>query len=123
MPHPVVHWEIAGRDMPALREFYAKAFGWNIVDAGPTYSLVEAADGGLGGGIMQTPGQAPPYVAVYVAVDDLHASLDEIKNLGGTALVPPTAIDESMSFAMFRDPEGNVIGLLKRTDPHPPVAE
>jgi len=42
--------------MSALREFYAKAFGWTITDAGPNYCLVQPADGGLGGGIMQTSG-------------------------------------------------------------------
>lgn len=32
-------------------------------------------------------------------------------------LVAPTAINESASFAMFRDPEGNVVGLLKQSGP------
>lgn len=117
MARPVVHWEIAGRDTSALREFYAKAFGWTITDAGPTYALVQPVGGGLDGGIMRAPGQSPPYVTIYVRVDDLDAALAEIGALGGTPLVPPTAINEAASFAMFRDPEGNVVGLLKQTAP------
>jgi predicted enzyme related to lactoylglutathione lyase len=117
MAHPVVHWEIGGRDLPALREFYAKAFGWAFTDAGPTYSLVQPGDGGLGGGLMQTSDQMSPYVTVYVQVDDLDAALAEITTLGGTTLVAPTAINETASFALFRDPEGNVVGLLKATGP------
>lgn len=117
MAHPVVHWEIGGRDASALREFYAKAFGWTFIDAGPSYSLVQPTDGGLGGGIMQTSGRTPPYVTIYVQVDDLDAALTDIGNLGGSALVPPTAINETMSFAMFRDPDGNVVGLLKYATP------
>ena len=42
MPQPVVLWEIGGRDLAAMREFCAKAFGWAITDAGPNYALVEA---------------------------------------------------------------------------------
>jgi predicted enzyme related to lactoylglutathione lyase len=117
MTHPVVHWEIGGRDMPALREFYAKAFGWTITDAGPGYCLVQPADGGLGGGLMQASDQMPPYVTVYVQVDDLDAALAEIGTLGGAMLVPPTAISDQASFALFSDPEGNVVGLLKATGP------
>jgi hypothetical protein len=117
MPQPVVHWEIGGRDLPALRDFYAKAFGWTITDAGPTYALVQAVNGGLGGGLMQASEQTPPYVTIYVQVDDLDAALAEIAELGGTTLVPPTAINDTSWFALFRDPEGNVVGLLRATEP------
>jgi predicted enzyme related to lactoylglutathione lyase len=51
--HPVVHWEIGGPDAPALREFYSKAFGWQMIDAGPEYTHVHATGDGFGGGIMQ----------------------------------------------------------------------
>lgn len=115
MAHPVVHWEIGGPDMPALREFYAKAFGWTITDAGPTYCLVQPTDGGVGGGLMQTSEQMPAYVTVYVQVEDLDTALAEIDALGGTTVVPPTAINDTATFAMFRDPQGNVVGLLKAT--------
>lgn len=115
MTHPVVHWEIGGHDMSALREFYTKAFGWTIDDAGPRYALVQAVEGGMGGGLMQIRDDVRPYVAVYVQVDDLDAALDEVVNLGGTRLVSPTAINDAASFAMFRDPEGNIVGLLQAT--------
>ncbi len=117
MSHPVVHWEIGGRDAPALQEFYAKVFGWTITDAGPDYSLVQPVGGGLGGSIMRTRGDTPPRVTVYVRVDDLDEKLADVEHLGGRRLVPPTAINESASFAMFCDPEGNVVGLLKQTGP------
>lgn len=117
MSHPVVHWEIAGRNVGALRDFYAKAFGWDVIDAGPNYRLVQPEDGGMGGGLMATPGDIPPYVTIYIRVDDLDAALTDIGHLGGVTVVPPTAINETASFAMFRDPEGNVVGLLKTAAP------
>jgi hypothetical protein len=123
MTHPVVHWEIGGRDAGALRDFYHKAFGWSLTDAGANYTLVAPADGGFGGGIMQTPEGTPPYVTIYVQVDDLDTALGEVQRLGGTTVVPPTVIDGTASFAMFADPEGHVVGLLKATGPIGPPAK
>jgi uncharacterized protein len=117
MPNPVVHWEIGGHDLKSLEDFYAKAFGWTIRDGGPGYRMVDPTDGGLGGGLMQARGQMPPYVTIYVQVEDLETALKTVGDLGGTPLVPPTRINDTMSFALFRDPEGNVVGLLRATGP------
>ena len=124
MAHPVVHWEIGGHDIAALREFYTKAFGWKIDDLSPGYALVEAVEGGVGGGLMQTHDDMPSYVSVYIQVDDLDAALDQIMELGGTPFVPPTTINDAASFAMFRDPDGNIVGLIRATGPiaDPPAA-
>ncbi|MVU77606.1 VOC family protein [Nocardia sp. ET3-3] len=116
MGYPVVHWEIGGPDAAALREFYGKAFDWKMIDAGPDYSLVDGVDEGLPGGIMQTRQNMPSYVTVYIRVPDLDAKLSEIQQLGGTVVVPPTQISDTMSFALFSDPGGAVVGLLQGLD-------
>jgi predicted enzyme related to lactoylglutathione lyase len=113
MPHPVVHWEIAAKDANKAREFYANLFGWQFDTTNPDYAMLAAQDGGIGGGIMQTPDQAPPYVTIYVSVEDLAATLARAGSLGATTIVPPTPIEGVGSFAMFSDPEGRVIGLLQ----------
>ena len=85
-----------------------------MTDAGPEYTIVDGVDGSLAGGIMQTREGMPPYVTIYVRVDDLDAALSEIGHLGGRTVVPPTEINESMTFALFADPEGNTVGLLRQ---------
>ena len=41
MSHPVMHFEIAGKDRPALNAYYAKLFGWEIHDeAAMNYSMI-----------------------------------------------------------------------------------
>jgi predicted enzyme related to lactoylglutathione lyase len=117
MTHPVVHWEVGTGDAAATREFFAKAFGWTMTDAGPEYTLVAPVDGGLGGGIMQTRAGMPSYVTIYIQVDDIDAKLAEIAELGGHTVVPPTQINADATFAMFADPSGNVIGLLRASGP------
>lgn len=47
----------------------------------------------------------------------LDAKLTEIGQLGGKVVVAATAIDDKMSFALFADPEGTVVGLLRTTAP------
>jgi predicted enzyme related to lactoylglutathione lyase len=113
MSNAVVHWEIGGRDLAVLRDFYAKAFDWTIDDVNDDYSLVRPEDGGIGGGLLQTRHRMPPYLTVYVTVDDLQSTLNTIVGLGGTLTVPPTRINESMTFALFQDPSGNTVGLLQ----------
>ncbi|MEU4689914.1 VOC family protein [Actinoplanes sp. NPDC023714] len=113
MTNAVMHWEIGGRDLPALREFYAKTFGWTIDDAGEDYCLVEPVGGGTGGGLMQTPPGMPAYVTIYIDVTDLTATLHTIIESGGTLLKPPTRINDSLTFALFQDPAGNTVGLLQ----------
>jgi uncharacterized protein len=110
--HPVVHWEINARDPKALHGFYAALFGWKINADNPmSYGLVTAGSGGINGGIG--PAQGPPHVTVYVRVPDLDATLRRAAELGGSTVVPPTHIPNMVTFAVFTDPQGNRIGLVK----------
>ena len=114
MDHPVVHWEIAAKDAKTLQDFYSKLFDWRIEGGNPmNYGLVDTGgQGGINGGITATQGNFPTYVTFYVHVDDLQAYLNKAESLGGKTVVPPTPIPNIGSFAMFHDPEGNLIGLF-----------
>ena len=116
MGNPVVHFEIAGPDGPALQQYYRDLFGWNVEVTGEEmgfYGLAQANEGGIGGGILGTQeGMPPNYVTVYIQVDDLQAALDKISDNGGTSLMPPMEIAPGMgSIAMFTDPADNFLGL------------
>ena len=116
MGNPVVHFEIAGPDGPALQQFYRDLFGWNVEVAGEEmgfYGVVQANEGGIGGGIFQTDGDMPPnFVTVYVQVDDLQAALDKISVAGGASVMPPMEIAPDVgSVAMFTDTANNFMGL------------
>ncbi len=114
MGQPVVHFEVTGKDAAKLRDFYSKLFDWKIeVDPNMGYGMVEPAEGGIGGGIMQAQGDMPGYLTFYVAVDDLQAYLNKAESMGAKTIVPPTPIPAVGSFAMFNDPEGNLVGLFK----------
>lgn len=112
MAHPVVHFEIAGANGEGLVAFYRDLFGWKIQPSGPDYWLVTTEEGGIGGGLMQTRDEMPAYVTVYVSTDDLEDSIRRVGELGGEMVVPPMEIPGVGTFAMVRDPGGNMIGLF-----------
>jgi predicted enzyme related to lactoylglutathione lyase len=113
MEHPVVHFEILGPDGAALQTFYAELFGWQIDADNPAhYGMVTPVAPGIGGGVGPSQ-DGTPFVTVYVQADDLQASLDKAISLGGTKLMDPTDIPGGPSIAMFTDPQGNTVGLVK----------
>lgn len=116
VPQPVVWFEVVGKDGPALQRFYGKLFNWQISDAGDGsgYGLVQGADKGIGGGVGASPDGGPGHVTFYVEVDDPAAYLTRAEQLGGAVVLPPTEIPQfHLTFAMFTDPEGHLIGLSK----------
>ena len=114
MPNPVVHFEIHSKGTEGLRKYYAELFGWHInADNEMGYGMVETHAGkGINGGIMEAQDGAPNMVTFYVDSDDIQASLDKAVELGGSVIMPVTTVP-MVTFALFSDPEGNVIGLVK----------
>ena len=113
--NPVVHFEVLGRDAGALQKFYSEAFGWPLGSAeGPMeYTMVHPEGGsGIAGGIGKAP-QGPGHVTFYVGVDDPRAMLERIEQLGGRTVEPPTEVPGGVTFALFADPEGHVVGLVR----------
>jgi predicted enzyme related to lactoylglutathione lyase len=121
MGAPVVWFEVAGRDLDALRQFYSSLFGWKIEldPAAPMpYGMVNTgADGGIPGGVYAPGEPVGSYVSFYVAVDDLEGSLRQAEGLGAKVAQPPTPLPDGSRVAMFNDPEGHRIGLLQQATP------
>ena len=116
--HPVVHLEILGADAPRLQRFYGELFGWKITLNPAGYGYVPVAPASpvtLTGGIGPSP-QGRPLTVFYVKVDDPAATLRKVEGLGGRIVVPPVEVPGGITFARFADPEGNVIGIVRRKD-------
>jgi predicted enzyme related to lactoylglutathione lyase len=111
--NPVTWFEITGKDGPALQKFYSDLFGWKVDASNPmNYGMVEGKDGGIGGGIAASQDQSSQ-VTVYVDVDDVQAALDKATSLGGQIVMPPMDVPNGPKIAQFKDPQGNVIGVMK----------
>ena len=116
MTNPVARFEITATDLKGMRTFYGQLFGWDTSNDDQRYSLVRARDG-IGGLILKAEAGLPTFVTVYVEVDDVEQYLKKVEQLGGTIYVPPTEspVPGEKLFAVFGDPEDNLIGICERT--------
>ena len=109
-----MHFEAVGKDAQALQSFYKDAFDWQMQPAMPTYAMAHpGSDGGIDGGIGAAMDGGAGHVTFYVEVPDLEAALSKIEGLGGSTVMGPTEVPEGPTIAMFADPEGHVVGLIK----------
>jgi uncharacterized protein len=112
MAHKVIHFEIQGRDGKKSQEFYSKLFDWKVDANNPMeYGMVSGDAPGIGGGICKAMG--PPLVTFYVSAPDLKAALKKAERLGGKTVLEPQDIPNGPQIALFADPDGNVVGLVK----------
>lgn len=116
MTNPVGRFEIAATDLKAVREFYSNLFDWQTSSDSPTkYALVDTGDG-INGLIFRADPGVPTFVTFYIEVDDVEKYLEKAEQLGGTVYVPasPSPVPGESLFAVFGDPEGNIVGLRQR---------
>ncbi len=108
-----------GRPGPELARFYRSLFGWPVDVGEPVrgyqqHWFVPQQGGGIAGGVGATDGSS--FVTIYVEVEDLDATCEQVRALGGTVVLEPMSIPEirDLRIARFRDPDGNLIGLTER---------
>jgi len=116
MANHVSWFEVVGQDGEKLRSFYGDVFGskFNLPAPEMNYGMTDASDTGIAGGIGQAQG-GMGHATFYVGVPDPQAALDKIESAGGKTVVPVTEM-EMVTFAMFTDPEGHLVGLYKSDD-------
>ena len=119
MSHPIVHWELMGPDGDALNSFYHDIFGWKAeaVPGLAGYNMVSADSTGLAGAIGTGNEHMPSYQTMYVQVESIDEHLGKITAAGGTQVVPRTVVPGMVTFAMFNDPAGNLVGLVEAVTP------
>ena len=115
--HPIAHLEIPAANTGAAGKFYSDVFGWKI-ETNPTYNYVTfESEGGPRGGFVGPSGASPigykpDRLLVYLATDDIDATLATIEAHGGKTVHPKTEIPHVGWWAVFTDPTGNHLGLF-----------
>jgi predicted enzyme related to lactoylglutathione lyase len=114
MANPVTHFEVLGEDAAALQRFYGEAFGWQMQDVmdGAYYMANPGVPNAINGGVGSAQG-GPGHVTFYVEVDDPAAALEKIAQLGGRTVQEPMDVPNGPTIALFADPEGHIVGLVK----------
>jgi uncharacterized protein len=122
MDNPVVHFEILGTDGAKLIDFYRGLFGWALQDnplpGWPSYAIMEP-DQGIGGAVGSADAAPNGGVVVYVEVEDPDETLNRAVELGASVALPVTSVaGTALMVAWLRDPHGNLIGLVRRSEHH-----
>ena len=116
--NPVGWWEIGTKDADGLRDFFEKAFEWDIKkDDKMGYHEVPAGEGGggfHGGGFLTITEEmgVPPYVTFYITVDDVDAMAEKVKGLGATIVKDCFDIEGVGRICIFQEPTGTMLGLF-----------
>ncbi|NJB85648.1 hypothetical protein GGR26_001393 [Lewinella marina] len=121
MMHHALSWvEIPVTDFPRAQAFYSAIFDYEMpeMQMGPVRMgilLHDQQQGGIGGAICSGEGYTPSPDGPKVYLNggkDLTAVLDRVEAAGGQVLLSKTFISpDSGHFALFRDTEGNHVGL------------
>lgn len=117
-------YELITTDVAAAKAFYTNVIGWGAIDAsapGTAYTLFTAGTASVSG-MMDLPedarkmGAKPSWIG-YVGVDDVDATADRVKRLGGVVHVPPTDASNISRFSIFSDPQAARLALFKWLKP------
>ena len=112
-PHPICYVEIPAPDLARAHDFYRDIFGWSMQPSGD-YLMFESGEGALAGGLDPRKALGDG-VVLYIRVTDIPATLERIEQAGGQTIRPRSEVgDDYGYFALFRDPNGNQMGLWSR---------
>lgn len=118
MPNPFIHIELQTQDLTQAKAFYAALFDWRLNDIpGMRYTMI-GVEKGTGGGMMQSRSpDAPSRWIPFVQVEDVLATTDRVRTLGGTILQGPADVPGYGWYSVMTDPTGAVFGIWKPETP------
>ncbi len=102
-----------------LRDFYSAVAGWTTepvdMNGYSDYCMVPPGGGAPAAGVCHARGSnasLPPVWLIYITVENLDASLEQCKSLGGELISPVRNMGTSR-YAVIRDPAGAVCALFQ----------
>lgn len=101
-----------------VAKFYESVVGWkpNVREESESkdYEMLRPSDDECVAGVCHAEGgnaDLPPVWIVYIAVENVEASIEQAKEMGGTVVMGPKSYGSS-SFAVLRDPAGAVFAVM-----------
>ncbi|UCH32263.1 MAG: VOC family protein [Candidatus Bathyarchaeota archaeon] len=113
----VVHFEIEAEKPERAIEFFENVFGWKVEKwKGPIeYWLITTGkedEPGIDGGLSRRTEAAPSTVNT-IDVPSLDEYTKKVQSNGGSIVRPKMAVPGVGWMAYFKDPEGNLFGLME----------
>jgi predicted enzyme related to lactoylglutathione lyase len=114
MPRPI-HFEIPVDNPDRAIQFWGDVFGWQFSRWGDMdYWLITTGKEGPGidGGMLPRRDPAQPVVNT-LDVENLDAAVEKVTAAGGQIVLPKMAVPTVGWLAYFKDPDGNLFGMLQ----------
>jgi len=109
----ICYLEIPADDVARSADFYRNVFGWHIRVRGDGATAFDDGVGEVSGTwVLGRPPASQAGLLLYVMVDSVEATIDQVVANGG-AIVQSIGADAPEITARFRDPAGNVLGLYQ----------
>jgi predicted enzyme related to lactoylglutathione lyase len=123
-----VWYELLTPDKSVAKKFYPSITGWGTQPFGQAGYEMWTSGGTPMGGMMnineeQKKRGVPPHWCPYIGVAKVDATTAQSQKLGGTTVVPPTDIPEVGRFAILKDPQGAVYGIVSSEGTSNPPSE
>lgn len=110
--HIITHIEFSAQDRESAGKFYSDLFGWEVQQVPEMNYATFETGGEVGGGLNPVTDTNPAgTVTVYIATDDIDATLKKAESLGAKVILLKSEVPGFGWFAFFSDPTGNSIGL------------
>ena len=121
---PVIHFEMPAEDTERIRKFYENAFGWQTTPLGPEASdfvlafTIETDEetrmpkkrGAINGGFYKKT-EPDQRTRLTILVEDIQEAIKKVESAGGTLVGEVQEMPGVGLFALFTDPEGNLLTL------------
>jgi uncharacterized protein len=108
--------ELGTTDADGAQRFYESVFGWTTKDMGEDfggYRIFHRGEEQVAG-LMQNPDPSIPAMwTPYVGVEDTDATCKKATELGAETIVEPMDVPTVGRFAILKDPQGAVFGIIK----------
>lgn len=115
--NPVVFWELASHDMEKTVEFFREVFEWEIEFSERLgfYVIPETSPAGeaIDGAVFTLKRAKPPFLTIYISVEDIDAKARLIEEQGGFIVEAPFDISANSRICLFNEPSGVTFAMLQ----------
>lgn len=116
-----VHMELNTSDVKAAKKFYKSLFSWKVTDMkmgdGSVYTMVEGAEGGIGGIASNPMPGAPSSWLGYIGVASVNKAVKKASKLGAKIVVDRMEVPGMGAFAIMIDPTGAQVAVWEAAAP------
>lgn len=126
IPGKFTWFELATVDLRKQKLFYGHVFGWSfqtISNTDEQYTLIKNGGRNIAGMFSVEPREDATLGALWIglmSVKDPAKASKAVEKAGGSVHTSPRKVAKRGTYALFRDPEGALFGVLKSDSGDPP---